>query len=176
MYDDHSLLPKEAIRLAALGILANRPMTYAALAQEVRHFTSRIVGPSLELMGSSIELLRFEDLVAADGDGPDAILAITDTGRAALRELLSAAIRPPMNDVNKLVMALKMRFMHVLDTSAQQAQADMMIEACRSELARLVDLRGTHAEDPGHFTGWLDHDIELVDSRRAWLEDFRAGL
>lgn len=176
MYSDQSLLPKEAIRLAALGILASRPMPYAALAQEVRHFTSRIVGPSLELMGSSIELLRFEGLADADGDGDDAVLSVTDRGRAELRTLLASAIRPPLNDINKLVMALKMRFMHLLDPEAQQAQADMMIEACRSELARLIDLRGAHADEPGHFTGWLDHDIDLVESRLGWLQEFRAAL
>lgn len=176
MYNDHSLLPKEAIRLTALGILAGQPTGYAALAREVRHFISRIVGPSLDLMGSSIELLRFEGLVAADGDHPDAELTITEAGRAELRELLSAAVRPPLNDVNKLVMTLKMRFMHLLEPEARRAQADMMIEACRAELARLIDLRGAHADEPGFLAGWLDHDISLVEARLAWLTDFRARI
>lgn len=176
MNTEHSLLPKEAVRLAALGILAGRVRTYAEVAKEVRHFTSRIVGPSLDLLGSSIELLRFEGLVEADGDGPDAKLTITDAGRAALKTLMSSAVRPPMNDINKLVMALKMRFMHLLDADGQRAQADMMIEACQSELARLVDLRRTHAEEPGHFGEWMDHDVSLVESRLKWLEDFRARL
>lgn len=175
MYNDNTLLPKEAIRLAALGILASGPMPYAALAQEVRHFISRIAGPSLELMGSSIELLRFEGLIDSGGDGDDTV-AITDAGRAELRDLLSAAIRPPLNDLNKLVMALKMRFMHQLDAEAQRSQADMMIEACRSELARLTDLRGRHAGEPGHFGGWLDHDIDQTESRLGWLQGFRAAL
>lgn len=173
---EHSLLPKEAVRLAALGILAGRERSYADVAREVRHFTSRIVGPSLDLLGSSIELLRFEGLVDADGEGPDAVLTITEAGQAELTKLLSSVVRPPMNDINKLVMALKMRFMHLLDPEGQRAQADMMIEACRSELARLVDLRRTHADEPGHFNDWMDHDVSLVESRLAWLEDFRAGL
>ena len=176
MDSDQTLLPKQAIRLAALGILAGGPLTYAALAQEVRHFSSRIVGPSLDLLGSSIELLRFEGFADAEGDGPDAVLTITDRGRDALRALLETAIRPPLNDINKLVIALKMRFMHHLDSAGQQAQADMMIEACQSELARLIDLRGAHAEEPGHFSGWLDHDIELVEARLEWLREFRASL
>ena len=77
MYQDNSLLPREAVRLAALGILANSPRTYAALAAEVRNFASRIAGPSLDLMGTSIELLRHEGLIepanGADADLTDAL-------------------------------------------------------------------------------------------------------
>ena len=42
MYKDNSLIPTEAVRLAALGMLAERPRSYAELAEEVRHFTGRI--------------------------------------------------------------------------------------------------------------------------------------
>ena len=39
MFRDKSLMPKEAIRLAALGLLGHGPMRYGELANEVRHFT-----------------------------------------------------------------------------------------------------------------------------------------
>src|SRR5216684_2943531 len=58
MFRDNSLIPAEAIRLAALGILAEAPRRYGDLAAEIRHFTSHVVGPSLDLMGTSLELLR----------------------------------------------------------------------------------------------------------------------
>ena len=48
MFRDHSLVPAEAIRLAALGFLAEAPWRYADLSAEIRHLTSRIVGPSPE--------------------------------------------------------------------------------------------------------------------------------
>ena len=60
MYKDNSLIPTEAVRLAALGLLTEAPRSYADLADEVRHFTSRIVGPSLDLIGPPIEVLRVE--------------------------------------------------------------------------------------------------------------------
>ncbi len=50
MYRDNSLIPSEAIRLLALGILAGGDKSYAELAGEVRHFVSHITGPSLELV------------------------------------------------------------------------------------------------------------------------------
>ncbi len=178
MYSDNSLLPRETLRLAALGALTMGDMRYGALAGDVRHFISRLAGPSLELMGSSIELLRHEGLVepvSQDG-GDDPMLRITDAGNAELRALLSATVRPPFNDVNKLVLALKMRFLHLLDQAARRDQADLLIEACRTELARLVDLRGAHRDEDGYLTDWLDHDIGLVDSRLAWLEELRASL
>jgi len=65
MFADNTLTPKEAIRLCALGTLAlaEQPLRYSELASAIRHFTSRITGPSLDIMGTSIELLKFEGLV-----------------------------------------------------------------------------------------------------------------
>jgi DNA-binding PadR family transcriptional regulator len=177
VYTDNTLLPKEALRLAALGTLAGRMMSYEALAGEVRHFIGRIIGPSPELMGQSIELLRFEGLIAPAGDAADgAALALTGAGQAALRELMLSAVRAPSNDVDKLVLALKMRFLHLLELADRKAQLDMMVEACRGEIARLADLRAHHAHEPGCFVAWLDHDITLVRARLDWLAEFRAGL
>ena len=178
VYSDNSLLPREAVRLAALGLLADRPLRYAELAREVRHFTSRFVGPSLELIGAPIELLRYEGLIEADdasnGDG-DSRLRVTESGRAELAALLESPLRAPINDVSKLVLALKMRFLHLLDPGRRREQLDMTIEACRIELARLVDLERHHA-GAGDFADWLAHDIGLVRARLDWLEGFRAAL
>ena len=78
MYRDNTLIPSEAIRLLALGILADGETAYAELAGEVRHFTGHIVGPSLDLVGAPIEVLKVEGLVeTADGAG---------IGRASCRE------------------------------------------------------------------------------------------
>ena len=84
MYADNTLTPREAIRLCALGLLAAGPKPYDDIVFAVRHFVSRMTGPSLDLMGESIELLRFEGLIAGDGAAP---LAITDDGRAIQFEL-----------------------------------------------------------------------------------------
>lgn len=179
MYQDKTLLPREVIRLAALGTLASRAMSYAELANEVRHFVSRIAGPSLDLMGTSIELLRYEGLVSPldmSSIVEGTPLEITDAGRAELHALLCSAVRGPLNDVNKLVLALKIRFLHLLDGDDQRGQVEMMIEACETELARLVDLRRRHEGAEGHLNEWLDHDIELVGRRHDWLRDFRARL
>ncbi len=63
MYRDNSLIPKEAIRMAALGALVKRDRSYGDVAGEVRKFAARIVGPSLDLLGTSIELLKLEGLI-----------------------------------------------------------------------------------------------------------------
>ena len=59
MYADNTLTPKEAARLCALGTLADGPLTYEELARSVRHFLDRLQGPILDVMGSSIELLKY---------------------------------------------------------------------------------------------------------------------
>jgi len=180
MYQDNTLLPREAIRLAALGALATAPMSYGALALDIRNFASRVAGPSLELMGASIEVLRHEGLIepvdGAEQSGADTALRLTDDGRAEMFALLRSAVRTPFTDINKLVLALKFRFMHLLPEEDRRLQVAMMIEACESEIARLIDLRGQHETAPGHLPEWLDHDIGLAETRLEWLRDFAGRL
>ncbi|KIL98533.1 Alanyl-tRNA synthetase [Paramagnetospirillum magnetotacticum MS-1] len=179
MFADNTLTPKEAVRLCALGTIASQPMRYSELAGSVRHFTSRIMGPSLELMGISIELLRYEGLVEAVDDGQgmedDAMLAISAAGRRELHSLLTARLRPG-SDLSKLVVALKMRFLGLMEAEERAHQIDLLIEGVDSELARLADLRGSDGEGGSALAAWLDHDMALLESRLAWLEDFRARL
>ncbi len=178
MFADNTLTPKEAVRLCALGLVADAPLRYSVLAGSVRHFLSRIAGPSLDLLGLSVELLRYEGLVAAiDGEGmeDDALLSITEAGRRELDNLLTARLRPG-SDLSKLVIALKFRFLHLLGRGAQRAQAEMLVEATEGELTRLIDLRQHHAGEDGHLLAWLDHDIALLESRLTWLEAFADRL
>lgn len=181
MYRDNSLMPREAVRLAALGTLIQTgPMRYADLAVAVRNFTSRISGPSLDLMGTSLELLRYEGLVEAlEGTGMEdnALLGITARGRAEFDTLMRANVRTPSSDdLNKLVITLKLRFLHLLPREVQKDQADALVALYETELARLEDLRRLHAAEPGHLVAWLDHDIAQVKASLAWFEDLDARL
>jgi hypothetical protein len=177
MFADQTLTPKEAIRLAALGTLALQPMSYGALAVAIRHFVARVIGPTSEIMGHSIELLRYEGLVeAAEGSGDTALLRLTAAGASELRSLLTANLRPADTALNKLVLALKFRFLHLLDPAEQRAQAELLLDTCEQELARIEDLRAHHAGDAGHLVAWLDQDIGALQTRRAWLQAFRDRL
>jgi DNA-binding PadR family transcriptional regulator len=174
MFRDHSLIPTEAIRLAALGLLAEASRRYGDLAAEIRYFTSRIAGPSLDLIGAPLELLRLEGLVAAaDGEGmaDNARLEITPAGRAALEQLLQARLRAPLGDYNRLVLLLKLRFLHHLPAGEQRAQTALIAESVESELARLKDLRRHDARAPRAFLDWLDQDITALETR---LYEFAA--
>ena len=179
MYPDNSLMPKEALRLTALGVLADGPMPYGELAAEVRDFTSHIMGPSLDVMGTSLELLRYEGLIETEGEAGEAndvTLRITEAGLDEFRNLLLSAVRTPFNDLNKLVVALKMRFVHLLDAAARRDQADMLVEACASEYARLMSLRRKHADAGGYLIEWLDYDIGQVEDKLAWFRALRERL
>ena len=170
MFADQTLTPKEAVRFCALGLVAEAPQRYAVLAGGVRHFCSRIAGPSLDLMGTSIELLRYEGLVSAlEGQGmeDDALLQITESGKKTLRTLLTARLRPA-SDLTKLVVALKMRFLHLLDGDERRDQIDMLIDVTETELARLEDLAS--CEEGGLFARWLDHEIEQSRQHLDWLQ------
>lgn len=179
MYADETLTPKEAIRLCALGTLALKPLTYGGLVNNIRHFVSRMMGPSLDILGTSVELLKYEGLVAAESTGDsedDPLFAITQAGQDELRTLLTARIRTGALELNKLIVALKFHFLHLLDDVDRRAQADLLLEVCESELTRLEDLRGHHAGDTGYLVQWLDHDITQNKARLLWLEDFRRSL
>jgi DNA-binding PadR family transcriptional regulator len=178
MFADSTLTPKEAVRLCALGTIATEPMRYSALAGSVRHFCGRVMGPSLDLMGLSIELLRYEGLVEArDGLGmeDDALLDITDAGQRELKTLLTAKLRPS-SDLSKLLIALKFRFLGLLDTHEQAGQIDMLLDLCDSELARLEDLRDASLTEGAALLSWLDHDITQIRERLEWMEEFRRTL
>ncbi len=177
MFSDNTLTPKEAIRLCALGTLAARPMAYGALAMSIRHFVGRVLGPSLELMSTNIELLKYEGLIEPRQEGSDdSDLLLTDAGREALRVLLTSNIRAAATELNKLIIALKFRFLHLLEPDERRIQADLLVEACENELARLEDLRRAGFEEEGYLARWLDHDIGLLEAHLKWLEAFRDGL
>lgn len=177
MYRDNTLLPKEAVRLAVLGTLALGRKNYAALASEVRQFIGYIAAPSLELLGPSIEVLRFEGLIEEQRpDDEDTPFALTDAGRAEFEQLMRAAIRVPMTDFNRLVLVLKLRFLHLLSADDQRDQVDMMIEASTIEQARLKELTARHGEEATSLPDWLAHETAEISTRLAWFEDLRARL
>ncbi|MEJ2122030.1 MAG: hypothetical protein P8Z76_15260 [Alphaproteobacteria bacterium] len=176
MYRDKTLIPTEAIRMCALGILAGGPKLYSELASEVRAFASRIMGPSLDVLGPPLELLTLEGLVKADAvaaERGNPKVRITKAGLEALHDLLRSKVRAPIDDVNKLVIALKMRFLHMLDQADRQVEIEALIELCDQELGRLQDLRTQDCANQSYLADWLDHEITQTESRRAFLAGYR---
>ena len=177
MYTDNTLTPKEAIRLCALGTLAIAPLRYGELAVAIRHFVSRVIGPTPEIMGHSLELLKYEGLVeTVEGSGDHALLRITAEGRAEMRTLLTANLRPSNTEINILITALKFRFMHLLSPDEQRLQAELLIDSAERELDRLRDLRDHPTGSTRFLVDWLDHHIGALEQRLAWLADFRDRL
>ena len=179
MYRDNSLIPSEAIRLLALGILAGGDKSYGELAGEVRHFVGHITGPSLELVASPLELLKIEGLVESsesDDEADTQLLRLSEAGRAELHTLLTSNVRAPVSDINKLIIALKLRFLHLLDAADRRLQGETLMELSERELARLTELRAHHAGDRGHFVAWLDQEIAQVEARLAFFQDLLAQL
>ncbi|MBC6440117.1 MAG: hypothetical protein GDA49_06855 [Rhodospirillales bacterium] len=174
MQRDRTLMPAEALRLAALGILVCRGrMTYGALATEVRLFTASYGGSPVDVMSSSIELLRFEGLIAIaeQADDPedvpgDVVIVPTDEGRSELWRLLQTAVKPS-GAYARLLMALRMRFIHLLDEDRRALQVELLIEGLEGERARLLDLRRRMAGEHPDFLAWLDRDIDRVRQELA---------
>ena len=175
MYRDNSLLPSEAVRLLALGLLADQPLAYDRLARDVRHFTGCIAGPSLELVAAPLELLKIEGLLSAAGGAGDAELRITPEGREELQRLLSSSVRAPSNEMNKLIIAIKMRLLHLLSVAERRLQLEMLMEISEREVARLQDLREHHRDAGGHLPSWLEQEIRQAGERLRWFEEQLAA-
>jgi len=84
-------------------------------------------------------------------------------------------VRVPIDDLNKLVIAAKFRFLHVLAPAAQQQQLRHLVDLFAGEEARLDDLRAHHADENHNLVAWLDHELDLVRRRMAWLEARSGG-
>lgn len=176
MYADNTLTPKETVRFCALGLLTGGACTYSELAIAVRHFIDRIQGPSLDVLGTSIELLKYEGLVVATLSADEDILEITDKGHSELIGLLTANIRAHSSDQNKLIEALKFRYLHLLEKKEQSDQADLLAERAEQELIRLLDLRNHYDQDPGHMVDWLDRETRELENRLQWLGEFKLKI
>ena len=174
MFRDRSLIPAEAIRLMALGLLAEAPRPYGELAGEIRYFTSNFVGPSLDLMGSSIEVLRTQGLIEAmDGQGmaDNAVMRLLPAGRTVLDELLRARLGQGQGDINRLALRLKLRFLALLPEADQRAQRDHIAETIETELVRLADVQRRNAKAPTIFRDWLERDIAALEAHRTAMRE-----
>ena len=174
MTHDKALLPKQVLRLCALGkLLQTGPTSYADLARSVTEFTAHLIGPSLDMMGSSLELLRYDGLIEpVEGDQ----LTITEAGEAEFHELMAAQLPTPASELSKLVVALKIRFLHLLEPQRRREELSALVGLYQQEIARLEDLRERQSGEPGHLDCWLEHDIAQNRSRLAWLRALESGL
>ena len=175
MTHDKALLPKQVLRLCALGkLMQSGSMSYAELAQSVTEFTAHLIGPTLEMMGSSLELLRYDGLIEPAGD--ETRLAISEAGKSEFHELMAAQLPTPASELSKLVVALKIRFLHLLEPARRGEELSALVGLYQQEIARLEDLRERQADEPGHLDCWLEHDIAQNRSRLAWLRALQSGL
>jgi DNA-binding PadR family transcriptional regulator len=178
MYRDNSLIPTEAVRLAALGELARAPRAYGELAIAVRHFVQRLTGPSLDLLGPSLELLKIEGLIATSSDraaDESRLLVLTARGHDALAKLIAAPLKAQGSDLNRLVVALKLRFLDLLPPEDQSEQIEILGDTLTGERARLADLRAA-TDDASALAGWLDLELSQIDAKLAWCGAFARPL
>lgn len=172
---DKALLPKQVLRLCALGTLMQTgPTSYANLAESVREFTAHLIGPSLDMMGSSLELLRYDGLIAPVG-GKER-LTITEEGAAEFHSLMAANLPTPASEMSKMIVALKVRFLHLIPPERQREEVAALVTLYGQEIARLEHLRQRQAGEAGYLDVWLEHDIAQNRSRLAWLRALQTAV
>ncbi|MFD2206271.1 hypothetical protein [Kiloniella antarctica] len=176
MYRDNTLVPAEATRLLALGLLMEAPMSYATLAQNVRDFNSLIVGPSLDLIGIPLEVLKVEGLVESHSKSGEAVLSLTATGREEFSYLMTSNLRAPVTDMSKLIIVIKMRLLHLSDLQTQAMQINLLVDIYERQLARLIELKQGYSTSQGQFEGWLDLDIKHTTEKLRIYEKMAENM
>ena len=159
--------------MAALGALIERARSYDDIANEVRSFISRIVGPSLELMGTSIELLKLEGLIETVNDndkGDSSLLQLSPTGLQELKEYLRSNLKSGGSELNKLVIALKLRFIDILDDDERQDQLLAIRDMYHNEKRRLEDLKNQTTWLTGFLLESIELDLFLVNKKIEWCD------
>ena len=150
-----------------------RARSYNDIANEVRSFISRIVGPSLELMGTSIELLKLERLIETvnDHDEDDAsLLQLSPSGLQELKEYLRSNLKSGGSELNKLVIALKLRFIDILDDDEKRDQLLAIRDMYYNEKRRLEDLKNQTTWLTGFLLESLELDLFVVNKRIEWCD------
>jgi len=153
--------------------LIERARSYDDIANEVRSFISRIVGPSLELMGTSIELLKLEGLIETvnDNDEDDAsLLQLSPSGLQELKEYLRSNLKSGGSELNKLVIALKLRFIDILDDDEKRDQLLAIRDMYYNEKRRLEDLKNQTTWLTGFLLESLELDLFVVNKRIEWCD------
>ena len=159
--------------MAALGALIERERSYDDIANEVRSFISRIVGPSLELMGTSIELLKVEGLIEAVNDndeGDTSLLRLSPAGLQELKEYLRSNLKSGGSELNKLVIALKLRFIDILNDDERRDQFLAIRDIYHNEKRRLEDLKKQTAWLTGFLLESIELDLSVVNKRIEWCD------
>ena len=98
------------------------------------------------------------------------MLQITPAGTEELRRLLSSNVRAAVSDLNKLIIALKVRFLHHLPPADQVLQLELLIEMSEREIARLTDLRSHQDGSDALLPSWLDQEVAQARERLAWYQ------
>lgn len=174
---ENALLPTQAIRLCALGtLLADGPIDYATLAGRIRALTGNQLGPAPTVTASSVELLRYEGLVLAIGlddptlpAGPETPLQITEDGKHAFAELMAGGLTTPMNELNRLVVQLRLAFSHLLEGAQRDSVRLALIALYEREVDRISAIYDEVGQRPGPLGAWLRLDLEHAMDRLAWL-------
>lgn len=172
---DPTLLPSRAMRLAALGALALGDRDYAGLVQEIHDLTLAVIGPTPDAYVSSLELLRYEGLIAGAPEGAGR-MSITPAGRAEFERLLVTRLRKPVGEFNKLWLALKLRFLPQLPADERKAELERMCALFEGEVSRLAELRRNPLTDDGHVGSWIDLEIAENGARLAWCRSLALRL
>ena len=169
MYRDRSLQPGETVKLIALGLLIEAPRTYADLANDIRYFTARIVGPSLDLLGSSLEILRLEGWIAPKEEDKAAgdLISLTDSGYEQFLSLMNAPLRIPLNDSNRLALLTKLRFLSYLPEETRLDQIDLIEELVEKEQAWNAELARDFPQTA--LGAWVEMESRDLSAKRAWL-------
>ena len=124
-------------------------------------------------MGTSIELLKLEGLIETvnDNDEDDAsLLQLSPSGLQELKEYLRSNLKSGGSELNKLVIALKLRFIDILDDDEKRDQLLAIRDMYHNEKRRLEDLKNQTTWLTGFLLESLELDLFVVNKKIEWCD------
>ena len=122
--------------------------------------------------GASLNM-ALEGLVKEDSGNAafsDGQLILTQQGHDKFVELMQGNLRDTSGELSRLIMALKMRYLHLLDDDIRREQLEILQDVCELDLERVLALREEHANEASNFTGWLEMEVKRLEQKNDWLK------
>ena len=119
------------------------------------------------------ELLKLEGLIETvnDNDKGDAsLLQLSPAGLQELKEYLRSNLKSGGSELNKLVIALKLRFIDILDDDEKRDQLLAIRDMYHNEKRRLEDLKNQTTWLTGFLLESIELDLFIVNKKIEWCD------
>ena len=173
------LEPSDILPLTVLGAAANTCVSLNDIIALATTIAPQDWRPTVEVVGNGV--LNAIDagliiLVPMTQPGVPVHFSITESGRAALHDLLRRAVPSSCGGPSRACMAAKLCFLECLDPAERSGEVEALTRSHRQVLETLRDRFKEQTASGMSARRWLHHEIERFEWELAWLDRLHADI